>query len=88
MMDGMKDHMNEVPVDCMQVSDEGTDISCKSEASGTLVLSDLVKFVAISNDLPGRISEFVAFHEVSLDPPLVVEAGFPDIFLLLCSFLK
>lgn len=81
--------LDTVPVECMEVTDEGTDVSCKSEASGTLVLSsDLVKFVAISHDLPDRLAEFIQFRSVSPLVPRVFEVPRTGIYLLFCSFLK
>ncbi len=74
--------------DCMEVTDEGTDISCKSETSGTLVFPDFVKFVAMTGGPMDRFAEFAPFRVVSPDSPLAAPATPLRVYLFLCSFLK
>lgn len=74
--------------DCVEVSHEGTELNCNSEAGGTLVFSDLVKFAAISSDMGHRLAGFVPFRSVPVDLPVVLKTKPVSIYLFLCSFLK
>lgn len=74
--------------DCVEVSHEGTEVNCTSEAGGTLVFSDLIKFTAISSDMGHRLAAFVPFRSMPLDLPTVLKTKPVSIYLFLCSFLK
>lgn len=77
-----------VPGECMEVTDQGNDISCNSEASGKFAFSDLVKFVAMSPGVTDRLAEYIPRRSISIAAPVSFEIRSVDIYLLLCSFLK
>lgn len=73
--------------DCVETDSESMPTYCESDGK-TVVLSDFVKIIGISNDAIDRFSEYVPFLtgvRVIPESPVIRHVS---IFLLTCSFLK
>lgn len=73
--------------DCVQVGDESVPTYCETDGR-TVVLSDLVKFVAIDNYLALRFAEYVPFLSAAPVPVNSSPIRHVSLFLFLCTFLK
>lgn len=85
--------VNEVPVsdhghsECVQIDGESMPTYCETDGR-TVVLSDLVKFVAVDNDMVHRFAEYFSFRAPAPVPLNSPPARHVNLFLFLCTFLK